>query len=66
MLYPSNMDILRPTCIKFAIGDIISDILLYFINAFSHSNRRISCSDLSYTIEVGHSHMKGDLRLNHY
>ena len=49
---------------EFAIGDIISDILLYFINAFSHSNMKISCSDLSYTIE--HSHMKGDLRLNHY
>ena len=46
------------------IGDIISDILLYFVNAFSHSNMKISCADLSYTIE--HSHMKGDLRLNHY
>ena len=45
-------------------GDIISDILLHFVNAFSHSNMKISCSDLSYTIE--HSHMKGDLRLNHY
>ena len=58
------MDILRSTCIEFAIGDIISDILLYFVNAFSHSNRKISCSDLLYTIE--HSHMKGDLRFNHY
>ena len=46
------------------IGDIISDILLYFVNAFSHSNMKISCSELSYTIE--HSHMKGDLRLNQY
>ena len=45
-------------------GDIISDILLYFVNAFSHSNMKISCSDLSYTIK--HSHMNGDLRLNHY
>ena len=58
------MDILRPTCIEFAIGDINSDILLYFINALSHSNRKISCSDLSYTIE--HAHMKDDLRLNNY
>ena len=58
------MDILRPTCIEFTIGDIISDILLYFVNVFSHSNMKISCSDLSYTIE--HSHMKGDLSLHHY
>ena len=50
---------------EFAIGDIISDILLYFVNAFSHSNMKISCSDLSDPIEH-ESHMRGDLRLNHY
>ena len=43
------MDILRPTCIEFAIGNIISDILLYFVNAFrlKFLRRQAKCLNLA-------------------
>ena len=46
------MDILRPTCIEFAIGDIISDILLYFINAFWGGGPRVVVSTAAFHARV--------------